>query len=467
MGLQYYSGEFSDKDLRVTLRLFVTILINLALLNRAYMKNSLEKLLFYFKKTSSPVAYCVLSIGMGTRNEDPKYNGLAHLTEHMLFKGTTKRNSVKISSTLERVGGDMNAYTTKERIVIYTTTLKEDIKKAVELLFEVVFSSNFPEEELKKEKVVVNDEIITYIDSPTELLYDTFESELFKGTSLGYSILGENKTLEKITSKILKDNLKKFFVPQNMTLTIAGNFNEDFLKDIVTNELNKWRKKASLFPKETKTSYQNDNNYIPYTSLDFIKKEYNSVEELSKGRYFIKEEKRGLRQAHCIIGCSAYSYYNSKKRLVLSLITNILGGPALNSRLSMSLREKHALVYQVEASYITYKDTGAFSIYFGCENKYLKKCISLVKNELAKIVNSPIGVKNLNAAKKQMIGQLSISSDNVESQCLTNGKSLLLAGRLTSIESLRSKIEAITPEEVQQVAQEVLDWKRMSRLVFY
>lgn len=424
-----------------------------------------QKLLFTFIKTASPVCYCVLSIGMGTRNEDPKYNGLAHLTEHMLFKGTPNRSSIEISNTLEKVGGDMNAFTTKERIVLYTTTLKEDLKKALELVFEVACNSSFPADELKKEKVVVCDEIITYLDSPTELLFDTFENELFAGTPLGYSILGEKKSLDRISSATLKKYREQYFIPSNMTLTIAGNFEEKSLKELIDAQLHKYHKGAELL----RVGMENprvEKIYIPLTSKEFYKTNCNTAAELSKGTLFNKTEDKKLRQAHCILGCSAYSYFNTTKKTALSLITNILGGPALNSRLSMSLREKHALVYNVEASYISYKDTGVFSIYFGCEKEYLERCIALVKKEIDKIVNTTMSVRALNAAKKQMIGQISIASDNVEAQCLARGKTMLLKGEILSMEQLRESIEKVTPEQIREVAAEVLDWNRMSRLVF-
>lgn len=424
-----------------------------------------QKLLFTFIKTASPVAYCVLSIGMGTRNEDPKYNGLAHLTEHMLFKGTPNKSSIEISNTLEKVGGDMNAFTTKERIVLYTTTLKEDLKKALELVFEVAYNSSFPQDELKKEKVVVYDEIITYLDSPTELLFDTFENELFAGTPLGYSILGEKKSLEKITSSTLKKYQSKFFIPGNMTLTIAGNFEEKSLKELIGVQLRKYHKGAQLL-EVTMDNPLAEREFIPLTSKEFCKAKCNCSEELAKVTLFNKTEDKKLRQAHCILGCTAYSYYNTTKRAALSLITNILGGPALNSRLSLSLREKHALVYNVEASYISYKDTGVFSIYFGCEKEYLEKCIALVKKEIDKIVNTPMSERALAAAKKQMIGQIAIASDNVEAQCLAKGKTLLLKGELVPMDALRKSIEEITPQQIKEVAAEVLDWNRLSRLVF-
>lgn len=416
-----------------------------------------ESLLFAFRRTASPVAYCILSIGMGTRDENPKYNGLAHLTEHMLFKGTPYHSSVSISSILEKVGGDLNAFTTKERIVLYSTTLKEDVKKAVSLIFELAFHSTFPKDELKKEKSVVYDEIITYQDSPSELIFDVFEAELFKGTPLGYSILGEKKSLELIDSKILSDNLAKFFVPGNMTFSLSGNFDEKEIYSLVEKELKKWRPNASLTDKYGE---------VPITSRPFVNKLKSGI-PFKKGKKFNISTDKKLKQAHCVLGCTAYPYYERKKRASLSLITNILGGPASNSRLNLTLREKHALVYHIDASCISYKDTGLFCIYFGCDKKYLEKCIKLIRAQIQKFVDEPLSARALAAAKKQMIGQLSIASDNAESQCLTAGKSLLLTGNVTNFEKIREEIEAVTSESVLEVAKEILSWDRMSRLVFY
>ena len=421
-----------------------------------------DSLLFAFTKTKSPVAYCILSIGMGTRDEDPKFNGLAHLTEHMLFKGTPNRSSVNISSTLEKVGGDLNAYTTKERIVLYSTTLKEDVKKAVSLIFELAFTSVFPEDELKKEKEVVYDEIITYQDSPSELLFDTFEGELFSGTPLGYSILGDRKTIDPITPDILARNLRKFFVPGNMTFTVAGDFEEGQIRELVGRELDRWHPGAVL-----STSY----GKVPMTSRQFAHKSFDGEGEhklnFLEGRKFDRCEDRKLRQAHCVVGCTAYPYYERRRKAALSLISNMLGGPSSNSRLSLSLREKHALVYHIDASCVSYKDTGLFCIYFGCDKKYLDKCMKLMWKELEKFTAEALTPKTLSAAKKQMIGQLAIASDNAEAQSLTIGKSMLLTGDVTSLERIRKDIEDVTAEEILEVSREIFRKDRMSRLVFY
>ena len=424
------------------------------------MKNN--SLLFAFTKTKSQVAYCILSIGMGTRDENPRHNGLAHLTEHMLFKGTPNRSSVNIASTLEKVGGDLNAYTTKERIVLYSTTLKEDVKTAVGLIFELAFTSTFPEEELKKEKEVIYDEIITYQDSPSELLFDNFEGEIFEGTPLGYSILGDKKTLEPITPAILLKNRSKFFVPGNMTFSVAGDFEEDEIRALVEKELEKWVAGASL-----STRY----GQVPMTSRPFAHKSLDGEGAFRlnflEGKKFDKMEDRKLRQAHCVVGCTAYPYYERKKKAALSLMANMLGGPASNSRLSLSLREKHALVYHIDASCVSYKDTGLFCIYFGCDRKYLEKCMALIWKELDKFTAEPLSPRVLAAAKKQMVGQLVIASDNAEAQSLTIGKSLLLTGDVTSLERIRTDIEEVTAEDILEVARHILSRDRMSRLVFY
>ena len=429
-----------------------------------------EKLLFAFKKTSSPVAYCALSTRFGTRNEEEKYNGLAHLTEHMLFKGTARKNSIEINSTLEKVGGELNAFTTKERIVVYSTVLNQDIKKAISLLFEIAFSSKFPTDELKKEKTVVYDEIITYLDSPSEQIYDTFESKLFAGSKLGFPILGEKKTIEPITSAVLRDNLKKYFTPGNMSFTIAGNFDAQEIAAEVESMLHEWRPASAL--KVVAASE-------PVGAAEFAKAgdskpafaqatdaKAAAAKALAAGKKFNETVQKKLRQVHCIIGCSAYSVYEKDKKMALSLLTNILGGPASNSRLNLSLREKNALVYTVEANYILYQDTGAFSIYFGCDKPFFKKCITLIKKELELAVTKKISARALAAAKKQLIGQLLIGNDNAESQCLTMGKSLLVSGKIRPLEETVRQINAVTPEKIQSVAKEVLKWNRMSMLVF-
>lgn len=408
---------------------------------------------FACKKVISPVTYCSLSVKAGTRDEDPKYSGLAHLTEHMLFKGTEKRSSRSINNLLEKEGGELNAYTTKEEIVLCSTVLIEDLPKAIDLLAELALTSIFPPKELEKELDIVYDEIISYKDSPAESIYDHFESLLFKGHPLEKAILGEKKTLRKIDSNILKEFLHKNFRPENMVFSVAGNIEEKKLARLIEKSMSKYCKcqvKAVLYAEE-------DNE---------DKTSQNPLESLQAGQQFRLELQKRNHQAHCIIGCSAYSFYDGWKRIALALITNILGGPASGSRLNMNLREKHGLVYNIEATYTPYSDTGIFSIYFGCDKSLVQKCRELVYKELERIAGVPLSESELKNAKKQFLGQLFISQDNSETQCLAMGKSLLVYNRIYPFEHSRKQIEEITSQQLVEVAKEILDKARLSELIY-
>lgn len=423
-----------------------------------------NKMQVAYKRVNSPVAYCALSTKTGTRDENPQYNGLAHLAEHMFFKGTEKRSSSSINNVLEREGGELNAYTTKEEIVLYSTVLKEDLPKAVNLLAELVFTSVFPAKELAKELDVIYDEIISYKDSPSESIYDHFESLLFKGHPLEMPILGERKTLRKTSSAVLKDFLKSRFFPGNMVFTVVGDMEEKELQKLVQKSIDRYYKNPDGSGTELafcrETAYDDDwdaeNNRIAVSGCTSLK----------IGEKFTTEIIKRNHQAHCMIGCSAYSYYDGWKRIALALLANILGGPASGARLNMTLREKHALVYNIDASYTPYSDTGIFSIYFGCDKSLLLQCKDFVYKELDKIIRIPLSERELKNAKKQFLGQLFISQDNAETQCLAMGKSLMVYGKIYPFEQTRCQIESITIEQLQQVAREVLCRNRLSELVY-
>lgn len=423
---------------------------------------------FACKKVISPVTYCSLSVKAGTRDEDPKYNGLAHLTEHMLFKGTEKRSSRSINNLLEKEGGELNAYTTKEEIVLCSTVLIEDLPKAIDLLAELAFTSIFPKKELEKELDIVYDEIISYKDSPAESIYDHFETLLFKGHPLEKAILGEKKTLRKIDSNILKEFLHKNFRPENMVFSIAGNIEEKKLARLIEKSMEKYchtQVKAVLCIEENKESrpYGDKASVETAEVANTVEKQ---LESLSIGQKFSLALQKRNHQAHCIIGCSAYSFYDGWKRIALALITNILGGPASGSWLNMNLREKHGLVYNIEATYTPYSDTGIFSIYFGCDKSLIDKCRELVYKELEKISEIPLTESQMRNAKKQFLGQLFISQDNSEAQCLAMGKSLLVYNRIYPFEHSRKQIEEITPQQLMEVAKEVLHKGRLSELIY-
>ena len=416
---------------------------------------------FSFKRVTSPVAVCAVSTMVGTRNEEPAYNGLAHLNEHMLFKGTEKRGAASINNLLENVGGELNAYTTKEETVVHATVLKEDLRRAVELLLELLFTSTYPDKELLKEREVVYEEIISYKDSPADSIYEDFECRLFEGHPLQYPILGTRKTLSRIESSTLKEYLHKWFVPDNMAISVVADMEESQVVKIVERALRK---------------------YCPGQHCDIIRE--STLQPLVAGTAggrtageaapldwtpvppFRIEINKKHHQAHCIIGTRAYSYTQERERLALALLANILGGPAMNARLNTVLREKNALVYTVEACFNPYSDTGLFTIYFGCDKPLVERSLRLVRKELERVIEAPLSSRALANAKKQLLGQLAIASDNSEAQCLSMGKSMMIFGYIEPMETTRSKIESLTAAELQRVAQEILAWDNLSILIY-
>lgn len=417
---------------------------------------------FSFKRVSSPVAVCAVSTMVGTRNEEPAYNGLAHLNEHMLFKGTEKRGAASINNLLENVGGELNAYTTKEETVVHATVLKEDLRRAVELLLELLFTSTYPDKELLKEREVVYEEIISYKDSPADSIYEDFECRLFEGHPLQYPILGTRKTLSRIESSTLKEYLHKWFIPDNMAISVVADMEESQVVKIVERALRK---------------------YCPGQHCDIIRE--STLQPLVAGTAggrtaageaapldwtpvppFRIEINKKHHQAHCIIGTRAYSYTQERERLALALLANILGGPAMNARLNTVLREKNALVYTVEACFNPYSDTGLFTIYFGCDKPLVERSLRLVRKELERVIEAPLSSRALANAKKQLLGQLAIASDNSEAQCLSMGKSMMIFGYIEPMETTRAKIESLTSSELQRVAQEILAWDNLSILIY-
>ncbi len=418
------------------------------------------------KRVKSPVACCALSTRTGTRNEEPMYNGLAHFTEHMFFKGTLKRGAKSINNALEKVGGELNAYTTKEETVLHATVLREDLNTAVDLLLELAFTSVFPDKELVKEREVILDEIISYKDSPAEAIYDHFEMLLFKGHPLSMPILGEKRTLKNIDGRVLKEYISDKFVPSGMGFTIVGDIDPKRAASMIEKSLAKYYvgevevnivKEGEGCGSDVRSADNTGDNIKGGSS--------ESTASGLSGEKFYTEILKKNHQAHCIIGTSAYSCFE-EKRLVLALLTNILGGPASSARLNMVLREKNALVYNVEAGYTPYADTGIFTIYFGCDKSDVKKCLELVKTEIDKVVSAKLSEAALKAARKQLLGQLSIAQDNAEAQCLSMGKSLIVYGKIATFEQMRSRIEAITTDRLQEVAAEILSWDRMSVLTY-
>lgn len=407
------------------------------------------------KKSGSAVAYCALSIRCGTRDEKGYHSGIAHFTEHTIFKGTCRRKASVISSYLDRLGGELNAFTTKEEIVLHATVLKEDLGKAADLLFELATRATFPENEVNTEKGVVIDEIHSYKDTPSEDIYDRFEEMLFSGHPLSGKILGTVASVKKITGEELIRFVREKFVPEKMAFTVVADIEEEKLKKDVLKLTGK---------------YFGDGG----AAADAEQSSDEKVTEAPAGEgYFLpaaepfdKTVSKRNHQANCIIGGLAPSLYQERERLATVLLCNILGGPATNSILNSALREKNGWVYAVECGYTQYSDTGMVTISLGCDKTNLEKCLKVVDKEIAKLQDEPLSERRLKAAKKQLLGQLAISGDNGETQCLSMGKGLMAYGKVSSGKENRSLVEAITAEDVQRMAQTIFAKDRLSRLIY-
>lgn len=390
------------------------------------------------------MGYCALSIRCGTRDEEGYHSGIAHLVEHTLFKGTARKNATTINGYLDRLGGELNAYTTKEEIVLHATVLKEDLNKAASLLFELATSPSFPGNEVETEKGVVVDEINSYKDSPSEEIYDRFEEMLFSGHPLSGPILGTASSVRKITPDELLKFVKAKFKPENMAFTVVAGLNEDKMEKTVLKMAEKY------FPECEKPAGEmpEPKRFKPEAAC------------------FDKKMTRRNHQVNCVIGTTAPSLYEEKERVATVLLCNILGGPATNSILNSVLREKNGWVYGVECSYTQYADTGIVAICLGCDRDNLEKCCKAIGKEIRKLQDSPMSERKLKAAKKQLLGQLAISSDNGETQCLSMGKSLLTYGHIADDGQTREKIEAVSAEELMELSRRIFDKERLSRLVF-
>lgn len=390
------------------------------------------------KKRVSPVAYCALSIKCGTRDEEGFNGGIAHFVEHTIFKGTSKRSASVINGYLDKLGGELNAFTTKEEIVLHATVLKEDLGKAAALLLELATSATFPENEIKIEKGVVIDEIRSYKDSPSEDIYDKFEEMLFEGHPLSGNILGTATSVRKIK----RDELLKFvedkFKPERMAFSIVADIEEKKMeKDLL-----------KLISGLNMPADASEGRRTAEVSLNIFDK------TISKRNH----------QANCIIGGLAPSLYQDRERLATVLLCNILGGPANNSILNSVLREKNGWVYGVECGYTQYTDTGIVTISLGCDKANLEKCEIAIWKELDKLKTTLLSDRKLKAAKKQLLGQLAISGDNGETQCLSMGKSLLSFGKIAGSAENKAMVDGITAEDVRMMASRVFDREKVSIL---
>lgn len=387
--------------------------------------------------SSSKVAYCGFAVDAGTRDEAENEQGMAHFVEHLIFKGTRKRKAWHILNRMENVGGDLNAYTNKEETVIYSAFLTEHFGRALELLADIVFHSTFPQNEIEKETEVIIDEIQSYEDTPSELIFDDFEDMIFRNHPLGRNILGRPDLLKKFRSEDAMAFTSRFYQPSNMVFFVLGDFN--FQKIV--------RQVEKLLVDLPLVTVENQRTIPPlYVPEQLV----------------VHKE---THQVHVMIGSRGYNAYDDK-RTALYLLNNILGGPGMNSRLNVSLRERRGLVYTVESNLTSYTDTGAFCIYFGTDPEDVDTCLKLTYKELKQMRDVKMTSSQLMAAKKQLIGQIGVASDNNENNALGMAKTFLHYNKYESSESVFRRIEALTAEGLLEVANEMFAEEYLSTLIY-
>lgn len=382
------------------------------------------------------VAHCALVVGAGTRDEAKEEYGLAHLTEHALFKGTAKRKAWQVNCRLENLGGELNAFTTKEDTTIHTTVLKGDFGKAVELIADIVFRSTFPDRELEREKEVIIDEINTYKDAPAELIYDTFEDLVFEGSELGHNILGRKAALMRYTGDSVRRFVDRTYTTDEMVFSSIGSFSA---------------RTAESYARRYLGDFQSST------------RNYERRKTAPLAAPFDRTITRHTHQTHCILGGRSYEL-QEEKRLPLSLLVNRLGGPCANSILNVEVREKHGLTYNIEANYTPYSDAGVVAIYFSSDHHHTDDCLELIHRQLDRLRTTPFTARQLAMAKRQFIAQMAISCENKENYILGAGKAILAHGEMDTMEEAYRKIQALTARDLQEVAEEI--FTDLSRLSF-
>lgn len=402
--------------------------------NTAVLPNGLR---IIHAPSPTSVVYCGYAFDVGTRDELPGELGFAHFVEHMLFKGTTKRRAWHILNRMENVGGDLNAFTDKEETVVYSAFLKKDFVRALELLTDIVFRSTFPQHEIDKERGVILEEIESYEDNPAELIFDDFEDILFRNHALGHNILGTPRHIERFTTSRALQFVGRYYHPANAVLFVYGNVSLD--------RIVMW---AERFTADIPQGCANSGRAVPSSCVG--------------GRV---EKRRGTHQNHVMIGCTGYPA-SDERRTGLYLLNNILGGPGMNSRLNMMLREHSGLVYTVESNITSYTDTGVFKIYFGADAHDVERCIDLAVGELRRFCDKPLSAYSLSAAKKQLIGQVGVASDNFENAAISMAKAYLHYGTCEGPEALFRRIESVTADDLWNIANDLFVPSNLTTLIY-
>lgn len=421
---------------------------------------------FAVKGTTSKVAYCSLSVRCGTRAEGELPQGTAHFVEHTIFKGTERFSASRINSYLDRLGGELNAYTTKEEIVLHATVLREDIWKAVGLLLEIATRATFPEHEIETERGVIIDEIISYKDSPSDDIFDTFESCFFDGSPLGRLILGTVESVGGITCDHLRTFYRRNFVPANMALCVVASGDEAAIEKQMLALAGRYldgRSQPAMTTAEAPTVIPGPVATVIPSPVATVIPDCDRV----SSRYFDISEDKNNHEANALLGAEAPSLSSpDSERITASLLSNILGGPSSNSLLGAYLREKHGWVYSIECNYTQFRETGLMTVSLGCEKENLQKCLRAAERILSKICAAPLSDAKLKAAKRQLLGQLAISSESGEAQCLSMGKSMLAFGNIMPDSKARELLEAVSAEDLRRMACRIFAQGKVARLIY-
>lgn len=391
------------------------------------------------------VVYCGYAIGAGTRHEKADEYGLAHFVEHMIFKGTAKRCAWHILNRMENVGGELNAYTAKEETIVYAICLKHDFTRALELLTDITFHSTFPEREIPREREVILEEIASYADSPSELIFDEFEDVLFPDHPLGHNILGTPRSVRRFGSADAKRFTDKYYRPTNAVLFVSGNVPMTRIVAMAERLMSDFE---AVSPSE---GHQGS--------------AVASALPLSKAEPSVVVRHRHTHQAHVLTGCRAFPIGDAR-RTGLSLLNNLLGGPGMNSRLNLVLREHLGLVYTIESNLTGYTDTGVFNIYFGCDEADADRCLQLVHTELQRLIDEALTPRQLTAARKQLVGQLGVAADNFESSALAMGKVFLHTNRADTSADVLRRLDALTPAYLQEIAATLFSPSQITTLIY-
>jgi predicted Zn-dependent peptidase len=405
------------------------------LVNETELKNGMR--VVHQQVGYSKLSHLGIFINVGSRDEEEDERGVAHFLEHVLFKGTQKRKSFHILNRLDSVGGELNAYTTKEETVIHASVMMEHSSRAMELISDIIFNSVFPFNEIEKEKEVVVDEIQSYMDSPMDMIFEEFELQLFGGHPLGNDILGSEKQVRQITKEKILNFVSKHYVPQNMVISYAGGLSF---------------KKFLQLCERFFGDYEGQSNYVRKI-LSWEKPVFN--QKISKNNH----------QCHSILGGVAFPYQHDK-RLALMLLNNFLGGPAMNSKLNMVVREKHGITYNIESNFLPYRDSGIFLVYYGTEKEQMQKAERLISKEMQKICDKKLGTLQLHFAKQQLIGYLALNGENIGGLMSSLGKSKLIFNKVESLENIIKSIEEISSNQILEIANQIILPQKLSSLTY-